>query len=367
MLSPELGDITRPGVLAECDARLYGMIYGLAIGDALGLQAEGCSADEVVMRLERANRKKLSLPYKGSFRGYPENDWTDATDGAMVALRTLCAYEAGKVTNPETELARQIARWIEHGFSELGDTEGVGVENVTARAAGIADFITNPREAAADVKPPRSTNGALPRAVAAAAAADTPAAAADWARLLTGVTHADAGAQAASVALAVLLWGLLWPPSRPSDKPCRNSALPATGMTAMRAGLSVLGPDAARSWARAVSDTANLARLELGAPEGRTFAIRAIRTAFWAYRELLRAGAGAGPDFVREKLEAVAAQGGDASMNCAVAGAVFGAALGVAALPRDWAAAVPAGAWLRAEIGAWLAVVDSGADEAPEA
>ena len=52
-----------------------------------------------------------------------------------------------------------------------------------------------------------------------------------------------------------------------------------------------------------------------------------------------------GLDF-RRVVCSIAGEGGDADTNCAVAGALVGAAVGYAALPTDWLAQMPHGDWL---------------------
>ncbi len=61
--------------------------------------------------------------------------------------------------------------------------------------------------------------------------------------------------------------------------------------------------------------------------------------------------------FFKETIKTVAAEGGDASANCAEAGTVLGAALGGRRLPAGWLTAMPNIAWLEKEIETFVALV----------
>lgn len=63
-----------------------------------------------------------------------------------------------------------------------------------------------------------------------------------------------------------------------------------------------------------------------------------------------------GPDF-RRCICAITGEAGDADTNCAVAGALLGAAIGYKGLPADWLEAMPHREWLEYQVECFLAAV----------
>jgi ADP-ribosylglycohydrolase len=62
--------------------RVIGMIYGHALGDAVGLQSEF-----KVANLETG----IKFPYDRPIRDYPKCDWTDDTDHLILVMQSLIA------------------------------------------------------------------------------------------------------------------------------------------------------------------------------------------------------------------------------------------------------------------------------------
>ena len=183
--------------------RLLGAVFGAAVGDALGLQVEGDDPARVAERFP-GGAPAIGLPYAGAHRGYAPGDWTDATDGAALAMRALAAYFAGGADDPARDLALRVAQWGAAGFPELGDTCGLTPDSVTARAAAQPAFASDPVAAARAVLGPKASNGALTRAIACAFTV----APEDWAALLSAVTHSDERCGAAAATLAALIGAL---------------------------------------------------------------------------------------------------------------------------------------------------------------
>ena len=242
--------------------------------------------------------------------------------------------------------------WHRNGFPELGDTGGLTPEGVVARAAAAPGFMRDPEAASRVVSAARPENGALIRIVACAATI----APADWAALYCRATHHDPRCAASAVALAEMCAALVrLPPGAAVD--------PGTATEPVRAGRGRLADEAHREdYSRRLIATKALAEMALGEREGRSFTLKTLACAMWALRRLIKTTdytAG----FFRETLRELASEGGDASANCAVAGAVLGAALGAGALPEDWLAALPHLAWLEKEIKDFIDEVSKTWDE----
>jgi len=325
-------------------AAIGGALLGAAIGDALGLQVEGEDAGAVAGR----HPQGVDLPYGGSYKGYIANDWTDATDSAVLVMRSLAAYFGGKTDEPAHDFAARLRHWQKGGFPELGDTAGLTPEGVTIRALAQPGFAADPAEAAREVKGPKAENGALVRTIACAFTAAPEA----WATLYCETTHADDRCLASAVMLTLLLNAL----SRvPGDAPIAASI--ALGPIA--AGRDLIADPARKAdYMRRLTDSKNLAALALGERDNRSYVLKTLSCAMWALRQLTRTPPRErNAAFFAATLRRVAAEGGDASANCQVVGAVLGAALGHNCLPQEWLNAPPHHKWLLLEIKTFLEAV----------
>jgi len=249
-------------------------------------------------------------------------------------MQTLGAFFNAETDDPARDLAERVA-------GQRGATCEV-VRRVVARAG----FTEDPIATARAVEGPKATNGALLRAVVCAFTA----APADWAVALCEATHADERCAAAACMLALLLdalghWVALAPPA---------PGLAAGPVAAGRALIASLPRQA--DYMRRLTDTARLESLKLGddhEPGHRTYVVKTCAVAMWAFRQLVATPvAEYGPAFFEATICAVAAQGGDAATNAAVAGAVLGAAMGEAGLPRI--VSLPHYEWLSAEVERFL-------------
>jgi ADP-ribosylglycohydrolase len=316
-------------------------IIGAALGDAVGVQAEGDDPYTVQDR----NPGGLKYPYKGSYRGYAPNDWSDTTDFMVLVMRSLREYITGKTDTPAVDFAKRAVSWQQSGFPELGDTGGVGAESVVLRALAVPNFARDPAAAAVAVRGSKADNGAMVRSVALAATVAPD----EWALLYCRATHSDDRCCAAAVMYATLLSTLaLGAPLEPT--------LPVAAVARGREEL--LTAIRKTDYMKRLTETKKLEELGLGERDNRSFTLKTAAVALWTYRQILRTPAGKrDASLFRAVVAAVAAQGGDASANASVAGAVLGAALGPACLPPDWLAAAPHRAWLEAEIDGYARAV----------
>jgi ADP-ribosylglycohydrolase len=319
--------------------RVFGAILGCALGDALGLPAEG--GDKAI--LAERYPGGLSLPHKAPVRGFPLNDWTDDLDNTVLVLRAIAAYQRRETNNPWTDYAVRLKHWYSNGFPELGDTQGMGCGNMMWRVLRRDDFETDPFGAAAAIVGPKAGNGALMRTAPCAFTADPRG----WAAGMCATTHSDPRCIATCVAQCLLIRELAATPldARIDPEGLRRALGPAT------TGLSPAHRHELLEWAgRSVS----LDALDIGGRDARGYTLKAFGCALWAFRALVKAPVRDAALF-RSLMTQLVMEAGDADTNAAIAGALLGAALGRAGLPADWLAALPNLAWLEAEIRAWLA------------
>jgi ADP-ribosylglycohydrolase len=325
--------------------RARSSILGAALGDAFGLQVEGDSKETIRDRYPDG----LQYPYNGARRGYPPLDWTDATDFTVLVMRTLAAYFENRTDNPATELATHINEWNKTGFPELGDTTGFNAPAVVMRALSSNAFVKNPVDAARSVMGPKADNGALIRTPPCAFTA----APVGWALVCSEMTHADERCAASAITLTLLLNQL----SR-LEVGATISASVAIGPIA--AGRDhIANPARKREFMHDLTNTFKLSNIELGERDNRSYTIKTLRCAMWTFRRIITtAPANRDAKFFRTVIEQIATEGGDASANCAVAGAMLGSIMGVDRLPADWLEVLPHRKWLNSEIDAFIAAAE---------
>jgi ADP-ribosylglycohydrolase len=152
-------------------SRARGALYGLAIGDALGMPTQMLSRPEIVARWgPMLTGFEPAPPGHPIAAGMPAGAVTDDTEQAVLLGRLLVA---GHGTIDPHELARALVRW-EHDMAERGSLDLLGPSTERAVTAVLAG--TPPEEAGAS----GTTNGAAMRIapVGIAVPLDLPAAAA---------------------------------------------------------------------------------------------------------------------------------------------------------------------------------------------
>ena len=189
----------------ETPLRARGALYGLAVGDALGMPAQMLSREQIRDRwgglLSGFEPAPADHPIAA---GMPAGAVTDDTEQAMLLGRLLVS---GHGTIAPNELAEALIRW-ERGMAERGSLDLLGPSTKRAVTAVLAG--TPPDEAGAT----GATNGAAMRITPVGIATATSATHAGHDRLSTlvdhvvmasGVTHNTgiALAGAAAVAAAV--------------------------------------------------------------------------------------------------------------------------------------------------------------------
>ena len=311
--------------------RAKGCIFGCALGDALGLPAEGSEKRILAARYPDG----IALPHRCKTRGFPLNDWTDDTDQTVLVMRALQAQHHGEAAGPS--FAKSLKKWYYEGFAELGDTCGLGCGGMTWRVLKRDDFEEDPYGAARSIVGPKAGNGALMR-TAPCAFTSSPA---TWAEHLCATTHADPLASASCVAQCLLLRELATLPS----------AAAVTGDLLRRAltpAVEKLSPPQRREFMEWAAHGAS-GSLELDARDARSYTLKAFACSLWAFRRMMWASV-LDETFFKETLTLLVMEGGDADTNAATAGACLGARLGYSNLPESWLEVLPNREWLAREV-----------------
>src|SRR5579862_6865868 len=135
-------------------SRARGALYGLAIGDALGMPTQMLSRPEIVARWgPMLSGFEPAPPGHPIAAGMPAGAVTDDTEQAVLLGRLLVA---GRGTIDPHELAEALVRW-EHDMAERGSLDLLGPSTKRAVTAVLAG--TPPEEAGAA----GTTNGAAMR------------------------------------------------------------------------------------------------------------------------------------------------------------------------------------------------------------
>lgn len=155
--SPQVRAITdaadRTTAITHLVDRMRGLLFGAALGDAMGLNTEFLSKQEVGQHYGSSNvsfRPEMQNIFPDDHRVmFCPGDWTDDTDQLILVLQTLLEHD-GRFASwsgscvPHVAalrtLARKLVHWAGHGFPELGDVSAAGVGQSTKKVLSMQDF-----------------------------------------------------------------------------------------------------------------------------------------------------------------------------------------------------------------------------------
>jgi ADP-ribosyl-[dinitrogen reductase] hydrolase len=279
--------------LSPRDNRRAGAVLGLAVGDALGATYEFCSPDEVPEGpLEIVGGGWLSL------------EPGETTDDTALARAVLIGYQSGSLD----------LRRVRDAMLSWEDTRPKDIGNQTMRA--FAYLRRRPEALSLPDDPEAQGNGAVMRAAAHGAMAQSPAEAVRNAWAEAALTHPSETARASSALIAAVTARLI------------EVATPAE---ALEVAFSATEDETGYGGdPRAVFWPDDIEELVRSYPEDRSRWGWTVHTTRLALGCLLQA-----MDF-RSGLEEVVRLGGDADTNGAVAGALLGARFGASAIPPEW-------------------------------
>lgn len=293
----------RPAVALE--ERVFGALFGQAVGDALGLGTEFMSRNDVARHYPEGLVRYEQIIQDAHRRRWKRGAWTDDTEQMTMILDSL--LEKGVVD--ARDIGRRISNWVFHAHGE-----GVGM--TVYAVLKHPGFFDDPHAAARAVweKSGRqiAANGGVMRTSVVGlwdfGDADRIRANAE---AVCKVTHFDPRCVASCVAVSLLVNAL------------------ARGRIAERALF-----DEVRAISAAYDERVNepferaadpdIAALELDAEESIGYTMKPLAAGLWALSHAAS---------FEEGLLRVVAQGGDADSNAAVAGALLGACDGVKAIP----------------------------------
>jgi len=338
-----------------------GVIWGCAIGDAIGLQFEGCDYRRANMLVQRGI--KFPTTQTGDrIRGVIKGDWTDDTDH-MVLLLDSSYFDNDNIMRIDNKLfASKLVTWKFHGFPELGDTAGMGIGALINKLISHPRFTIEPQIVSLEVYKMMggdantgkidapAPNGALMRIAPLALSEDY------LNEILEHciVTHYDGRCILTCLMQCEIIRYVIKTNSitendirefySHSIKILDKSFIDETniyfkiGMNGLIGKLNEYG----------LIGTTIFEELEVGQYGNKRdkngYTLVAFSIMLWALRAAIN-----GYNY-ETIIKTIIGAGGDADTNAAIAGAVLGAYFGYSALPKDWIASTPHRKWLDKKI-----------------
>jgi len=135
--------------------RFLGIIFGQAVGDALGLSTEFMSKQEVERFYPNGIEDYSQIVQDDHRRRWQRGDWTDDTDMMLCILDSFMAYQKVDFL----DIARRFKEWMMNG--------GMGIGRHTYNVMALGDYTSNPQKAAEIIwkmgKKKAAANGAVMR------------------------------------------------------------------------------------------------------------------------------------------------------------------------------------------------------------
>ena len=135
--------------------RFLGIIFGQAVGDALGLSTEFMSKQEVERFYPNGIEDYSQIVQDDHRRRWQRGDWTDDTDMMLCILDSFVACQKVDIL----DIARRFKEWMMNG--------GMGIGRHTYNVMALGDYTSNPQKAAEIIwkmgKKKAAANGAVMR------------------------------------------------------------------------------------------------------------------------------------------------------------------------------------------------------------
>ena len=290
---------------------LKGLVYGQAVGDALGLGAEFMSKAEVVSKYGKTGLRSYSQIIQDRHRrNWPIGSWTDDTD------QMLCIFDSileNKVIDIN-DIAFKIHSWVKGG--------GKGIGQLTSMAVRSEHFLSDPHSAAKDawmMTARRSaSNGSVMRtSILGAWEYTSLVKVKENAERVCRITHFDprcvGSCVAVSIAISLLLQG------ETETKKIIDTVIQQT---------SEYSPEIIRYLQKAREESIESLNLDEGYKPNEQncigYTFKTMSAGFWA---LMHASS------FEQGLLQIVNEGGDADTNAAVVGAMLGARYGFDCIP----------------------------------
>lgn len=286
----------------ETKDKIYGTIFGQAIGDALGLGTEFMSKKEVREKYPDGLKEYSQIIRDYHRAKFQPGSWSDDTD-MMLCIANAIIEDKG--INLHT-IARNFKQWV-----YAPETRGVG--QTTLKVLSIAEYVEKPHQVAELIwrmtRTKNAANGSVMRTAIIGLKKENVA---QTAEDVCKLTHFDPRCVGSCVIVSEIINHLIW-----HDEQLSYSQI----MT--------IGNKYDKSIAEYIDKAYynGIESLELDEPSSIGYTLKALGSALWC---LFHAN-----DF-EEGLLKVVNEGGDADTNAAVACAMLGAKFGYTSIPQKY-------------------------------
>jgi ADP-ribosylglycohydrolase len=281
--------------------KIKGVIYGQAIGDALGLGSEFMDDKEMAQKYPNG-LKHYSDIYQDAHRSrWRVGEWTDDTDMMLCIANALVKDKGVDLSH----IARNFKQWAE------GEPMGIGLH--TYKVLMIGDYVDRPQDVSKLVwemsRGKSAANGGLMRtSIVGALPNEVEKAAADICRL----THYDPRCVGSCVIVSELIHSLIY-----DSQPISYQQM---------VEIADRYDERIKRFI-SLSREADIKALELQDEHSMGYTLKTLAAALWAYWNAKS---------FEDGLLAVVNAGGDADTNAAVACAILEAKYGYSSLPKEY-------------------------------
>lgn len=287
--------------------KIKGVIFGNAIGDAIGLGTEFMPKDMVTARYPEGLAEYGQIVQDGHRRRWKPGEWTDDTNQMLCILNSLVIHEEVDVL----DIANEIWKWAH--------SDGRGIGRTVYGAIASSLFKENPLEVARknwerSQKKSAANGGIMRTAILGIWDYKNSSNIKYNAEQVCKITHYDPRCVGSCVMVCLIISALL------QEQTANDSLLQYALSEGDNYDIRIrqyldkhLQPD--------------IACLELYEPSSIGYTLKALSAGLWAlqYANSFEIG-----------ISSIIHEGGDADTNGAVAGAILGAKFGYNALPSHW-------------------------------
>lgn len=286
----------------ETKDKIYGTIFGQAIGDALGLGTEFMSKTEVREKYPDGLKEYSQIIRDYHRAKFQPGSWSDDTD-MMLCIANAIIEDKG--INLHT-IARNFKQWV-----YAPETRGVG--QTTLKVLSIAEYVEKPHQVAELIwrmtRTKNAANGSVMRTAIIGLKKENVA---QTAEDVCKLTHFDPRCVGSCVIVSEIINHLIW-----HDEQLSYSQI----MT--------IGNKYDKSIAEYIDKAYynGIESLELDEPSSIGYTLKALGSALWCLFHV---------NEFEEGLLRVVNEGGDADTNAAVACAMLGAKFGYTSIPQKY-------------------------------
>lgn len=326
-----------PNILTD---RITGLLYGAAIGDAIGVATEFMTVDECAFYYDTQCLEYTSIRRDEHRVQWKQGDWTCNADQMFLVLDSLLRW-AGVVD--ELDFAKRLVSWKRSGVPELGDSEGFLLSDLTKLVLQEEGYMNAPHQVALQVfqrsqpacnnglgkqhdvgAPVLVDNGSLTRAIALGIPVfhNLSEVASNSVRICLA-THPEEQCKAASVAISTTLATIL------QGKHNLYSCVDVDRLldTVYELSVKQLTSEGSVTSFKKCFEASSFEELQLNDQQSSSHPFKALSASITALKQCA--------DY-RSTISCLSMQGGHSSVNGCLAGAFLGCRDGFSALPESW-------------------------------